>query len=65
MHVFAVGDDGASQRRSYPSWQGSDGFQGGWERVDALDLMGNVEQLARRGDRAPRRPPLPRPARAI
>ena len=29
MHVFAVGDDGVSQRRSYPTWQGGDGFQAG------------------------------------
>jgi TldD protein len=42
MHVFASGDDGVSQRRSYPTWQGGDGFQAGWERVQALDLAGHV-----------------------
>jgi TldD protein len=42
MHVFAVGADGVSQRRSYPTWQGGDGFQAGYERVGALDLMAHV-----------------------
>ncbi len=46
MQVIAVGDDGVAQRRTYPSWQGSEGFQGGYERVAALDLMGNVDRLA-------------------
>jgi TldD protein len=45
MHVFALGDDGVSQRRSYPTWQGGDGFQAGWERVTALDLDGHVERV--------------------
>jgi TldD protein len=45
MHVFALGDDGVSQRRSYPTWQGGDGFQAGWERVGALDLAGNVARV--------------------
>ena len=45
MHVYARGDGGASQRRSYPTFQGGDGFQGGWERVDALDLDGHVDRL--------------------
>jgi TldD protein len=30
MNVFASGADGSSQRRSYPTWQGGDGFQAGW-----------------------------------
>jgi TldD protein len=45
MHVHASGDDGVSQRRSYPTWQGGDGFQAGWERVGALDLTGNVDRV--------------------
>jgi TldD protein len=45
MHVFALGDDGVSQRRSYPTWQGGDGFQAGWERIGALDLAGNVARV--------------------
>ena len=45
MHVFALGDDGVSQRRSYPTWQGGDGFQAGYERVAGLDLAGNVDRV--------------------
>jgi TldD protein len=45
MHVFALGADGVSQRRSYPTWQGGDGFQAGWERVGTLDLAGQVERV--------------------
>jgi TldD protein len=43
MHVYARGDDGVSHRRSYPTWQGCDGFQGGYERVAALDLGSRVD----------------------
>jgi TldD protein len=46
MQVIAVGDDGLAQRRTYPTWQGGEGFQGGYERVVALDLMANVDRLA-------------------
>jgi len=45
MHVFARGDDGESQRRSYPTWQGGDGFQGGWERIHALDLGAHADRV--------------------
>jgi TldD protein len=45
MHVFARGDDGASQRRSHPTWQGGDGFQGGWERIGAIDLDAHVDRV--------------------
>jgi TldD protein len=45
MEVFALGDDGVLQRRSYPCWQGSEGFQAGWERIAALDLLGHAEPL--------------------
>jgi len=45
MEVFALGDDGVSQRRSYPSWQGSDGFQAGYERIDALDLASHTDEI--------------------
>jgi TldD protein len=44
MHVHAVGDDGVAQRRSYPTWQGGDGFQAGYERIAALDLAGAVDR---------------------
>jgi TldD protein len=46
MQAIAVGDDGAAQRRSYPTWQGGDGFQGGYERVARIDLLGNVDRVA-------------------
>ncbi len=45
MHVFALGEGGVSQRRSYPCWQGGDGFQAGWERIGALDLMAHVDRV--------------------
>jgi TldD protein len=45
MHVFAVGDDGRTQRRSYPTWLGSDGFRAGYERVALLDLAGHAREL--------------------
>jgi TldD protein len=45
MEVFALGDDGISQRRSYPTWQGSEGFQSGWEGIAALDLMGHTREI--------------------
>jgi TldD protein len=44
MHAFAVGDDGTSQRRSYPTWQGGDGFQAGYERVAELDLAAHADE---------------------
>jgi TldD protein len=46
MQVIAVGDDGAAQRRTYPTWQGCEGFQGGYERVAALDFMAHVDSIA-------------------
>ena len=46
MHVYAVGDDGRAQRRSYPTWQGGDGFQAGYERIAALDLEGNAARVS-------------------
>jgi TldD protein len=45
MHVYALGPGGVSQRRSYPTWQGGDGFQAGWERIDALALGANVDRV--------------------
>ena len=61
-----VGDDGVSQRRSYPTWQGGDGFQAGYERVArARPHRRTSTRIARRGARAPHRAALPRRARAI
>ena len=45
MDVVARGDDGVAQRRSYPTWQGSDGFQAGWERIASLDLVGHTGEI--------------------
>ena len=45
MHVFAVNDAGDAQRRSYPTWQGGDGFQAGYERIGLLDLAGHAEEV--------------------
>ncbi len=46
MQVVAIDDAGQAQKRSYPTWQGGDGFQAGYERVAALDLMGHVDRIA-------------------
>jgi TldD protein len=45
MQAYAAAG-GISQRRSYPTWQGCDGFQGGYERVAQLDLIGHVDEVA-------------------
>ena len=42
-----------SQRRSYPTWQGGDGFQAGYERIGALDLDGARRPGQGRGAGAP------------
>ncbi len=46
MQAIAIGDDGVAQRRSYPTWQGGDGFQAGYERIAALDLLAHVDRIA-------------------
>jgi len=65
MHVIAVDDAGKSQKRSYPTWQGGDGFQGGWERIAALDLAGNVDRLADEVKALLAAPPCPAGTRAL
>jgi TldD protein len=45
MSVIAIDDAGHVQRRSYPTCQGNDGFQGGYEHILALDLMGHVDRI--------------------
>ncbi len=45
MRAIAVSDDGDAETRSYPTWEGCDGFQGGYERIAALDLGGNAERV--------------------
>jgi len=46
MQAIAVGDDGFAQRRTYPTWQGGEGFQGGYERIAALALLENADRVA-------------------
>ncbi len=65
MEVFALGDDGVSQRRSYPTWQGSDGFQGGWEGLDALDLMGHTGEIRDEAIALLSAPPCPEGSRDL
>lgn len=45
MQAIAVDDAGNTESRTAPTWSGCDAFQGGWERVVALDLLGQTEQL--------------------
>lgn len=45
MQGIAAGDDGRVVTRSYPTWQGGEGFQGGFEHVAALDLDAAVPVL--------------------
>jgi TldD protein len=65
MHVFALGADGVSQRRSYPTWQGGDGFQAGYERVGALDLMAHVEPVKEEALALLSAPPCPAGTRTV
>jgi TldD protein len=45
MSVIARDDAGNTQRRSYPTCQGNDGFQGGYEHAEALDFPAHTEEL--------------------
>jgi TldD protein len=45
MAVITVDDAGHTQRRSYPSWIGGEGFQGGYEHVRALHLAAHVDRV--------------------
>jgi TldD protein len=44
MRVVAVSESGETETRSYPTWEGGDSFQGGYERALAVDLAGNAER---------------------
>jgi len=59
MQVIAVDDAGQAQRRSYPTTQGTDGFQAGYERIAALDLMGHTTRLVEEARDLLRAPPCP------
>jgi TldD protein len=65
MHAYACGADGQSQRRSYPTWQGGDGFQAGYERIAAVDLLGNSERVRDEAIALLTAPPCPERARDL
>jgi TldD protein len=65
MHVFALGEGAVSQRRSYPTWQGGDGFQAGWERVVALDLAAHAERVRDEALALLAAPPCPAGTRSL
>jgi TldD protein len=65
MQCYAVDDAGMSQRRSYPTWQGGEGFQGGYEHVHALDLAAHVDRLADEATALLTAPPCPAGARDL
>jgi TldD protein len=46
MQVVAIDDAGHSQCRSYPVASGGEVFQGGYERIAAIDLMGHTTRIA-------------------
>jgi TldD protein len=65
MHAFAVADDGSAQRRSYPTFQGGDGFQGGYELAKKRDLAGHAERVREEAIQLLTAPPCPAGPRAL
>jgi TldD protein len=65
MAVIAIDDAGRTQRRSYPTWQGGDGFQGGYERVAELDLMAHTDRLCDEATALLTAPPCPEGQRDV
>jgi TldD protein len=65
MSVIAIDDAGQAQKRSYPAWQGGDGFQAGYERVKALDLMAHTERLCDEASALLTAPPCPEGRRDV
>lgn len=45
MQAVAAADDGETQTRTFPTWHGAHAFQGGYERIAALDLDGNAPRI--------------------
>lgn len=45
MRVVAAGAAGPPQTRSYPTWNGADAFQGGFEHIAALNLATHAPEL--------------------
>jgi TldD protein len=46
MQVIAVDDAGNTQCRSYPAWPGTNAFQGGYERIADVNLLGHATRIA-------------------
>jgi TldD protein len=65
MNAIAVGDDGRAQKRSYPTWQGGDGFQGGYEVVRELDLANHAPRVRDEAIQLLTAPPCPEGARDL
>jgi TldD protein len=65
MHVIAVDAAGVAQKRSYPTWQGCEGFQGGFERIAELDLTGHVDRLRSEAIQLLTAPPCPEAPRDL
>jgi TldD protein len=65
ISVLAVDDAGHAQKRSYPAWQGGDGFQGGYERVSELGLMAHVDRLCDEATALLTSPPCPEGRRDV
>jgi TldD protein len=65
MHAVAVDDHGHSQKRSYPTFHGGDGFQGGYENIRALDLLGEVDRVRDEATALLTAPPCPAGERAL
>jgi TldD protein len=65
MSVIAIDDAGHAQKRSYPAWQGGDGFQGGYERVKELDLLAHTDRLCDEATALLTAPPCPEGRRDV
>lgn len=59
MMVIAVGDDGRSQRRTYPSFRGAEAAQAGYEIVESRALTANAERLRSEAIALLHAPPCP------
>ncbi len=59
MQVVAVDDAGNAQKRTYPTCQGGEGFQGGYERIGGLNLRAHASRLADEAAQLLGAPPCP------
>lgn len=65
MQCVAVGADGRAQRRSFPTAQDGDAWQGGYERVAALDFTGAAEVVREEACALLDAPQMPAGARTV